>query len=226
MENTDAVSPSNPAVQVAVGSSTEHSNSSHRSSHTSVLLQEVPVTLYGPRGYFNTHAMLDTGRTCSLILTDVAEKLGLEGPLESVVLNGFQKTSELLTKQLTKRINVQVSPVNDFRTQFDVNGVLVVDHLNVPEKKMKLQELQEKWPHLSDLELTEVAGTQITLPLGSDVAELIVPLEIRHGPKGSPVGFALGLAGLLLVVYLVISKSKNLFVKFMWQVQTRSSMKP
>ena len=78
--------------------------------------------------------------------------------------------------------------MNDFGTQFDVNGVLVVDHLNVPEKKMNLQELQQNWPHLSDLKLTEVAGTQVTLLLGSDVAELIVPLEIRHGPKGSPVG--------------------------------------
>ena len=184
MENTDAISATDPAVQAAVGSSTEHSNSSNRDSNTSVLLQVVPVTLYGPKGYFNTHAMLDTGSTCSLLLADVAEKLGLDGPLESVLLNGIQKTSELLTK----RINVQVSPLNDFGTQFDVNGVLVVDHLNVPEKKMKLQALQEKWPHLSDLELDEVAGNPVTLLLGRDVAELIVPLEIRHGPKGSPVG--------------------------------------
>ena len=89
---------------------------------------------------------------------------------------------------LTKRVNVQVSPLNDFGTQYDVSGVLVVNHLNIPEKKMKLQELQEKWPHLSDLELTEVEGNQVTLLLSSDVAELTVPLEIRHGPKGSPVG--------------------------------------
>lgn len=189
MENTDAASPTNSAVEVAVGSCTEHSNSSHRSSHTSVLLQVVPVTLYGPKGYFKTHVMLDTGSTCSLLLTDVAEKLGLDGPLESVLLNGIQTTSQLLTK----RINMQVSPVNDFGTQFDVNGVLLVDYLNVPEKKMKLQELQEKWPHLSDLELTEVAGTQVTLLLSSDVAELIVPLEIRHGPKGFPVGVRTGI---------------------------------
>ncbi|XP_068684757.1 uncharacterized protein [Montipora foliosa] len=159
MENSDVVSATYPAVQTAVGSSTEHSNSSHRSSHTSVLLQVVPVTLYGPKGYFNTHAMLDTGSTCSLLLVDVAERLGLDGPVESVLLNGIQKTSELLTK----RINVQVSPVNDFGTQYDVNGVLVVNHLNVPQKKVKLRELQEKWPHLSDLELTEVAGTQVNV---------------------------------------------------------------
>jgi len=144
---------------------------------TPLLLQVVPVTLYGPKGYFNTQAKLDTGSTCSLLIADVAEKLGLDGPLKSVLVNGIQKTSELQTKH----VKLQVSPVNDFGTQFAVNGVLVVDHLKVLEKKMKFQELQEKWPHLSDLELTEVAGTQVTLVLGREVAEPIVPLEIQHG---------------------------------------------
>ena len=217
MENSDVVSATNPAVQTAVGSSTEHSNSSHRSNHTSVLLQVVPVTLYGPKEYFNTHAVLDTGSTCSLLLADVAERLGLDGAVESVLLNGIQKTSELLTK----RINVQVSPVNDFGTQYDVNGVLVVNHLNV-----KLWELQEKWPHLSNLELTEVAGTQVTLLLGSDVAELIVPWIYGIARRVPLLVCILGLVGLLLVVYLVIFKGKSLFVKFMWQLQRRSSMKP
>ena len=83
---TDAVSPTNPVVEVAVSSSSEHSNSSHRSSHTTVLLQVVPVTLYGPKGYFNTHAMLNTGSTCSLLLADVAEKLGLDGPFGKCAL--------------------------------------------------------------------------------------------------------------------------------------------
>ena len=57
VESSDAVSAINPAVQVEVGLSTEHSNTSHRSSQTSVLLQVVPVTLYGPKGYFNTYAI-------------------------------------------------------------------------------------------------------------------------------------------------------------------------
>ena len=78
--------------------------------------------------------------------------------------------------------------MNDLGNRFDVNGVLVVDRLNIPERKVELKELQEKWPHLLDLELTEVAGTQVTLLLGSDVPELIVPLETRSGSKGSPVG--------------------------------------
>ena len=94
VESSDTVYAINPVAQAEVGSSTEHSNTSHRSSHTSVLLQVVPVTLYGPKGYFKPYAMLDTGSTCSLLLADVAGRLGLDAPLESVVLNGIQESSE------------------------------------------------------------------------------------------------------------------------------------
>ena len=79
--------------------------------------------------------MLDTGSTRSLLLADVAHNLGLDGPLESVLLNGIQKTSELLTR----RVSLQVSPLNDLGNRFDVNGVLVVDRLNVPERKVERQ---------------------------------------------------------------------------------------
>ena len=106
-----------------------------KSSSDSVLLQVVPVTLYGPKGYFNTYAMLDTGSTCSLPATDVAKNLGLEGPVETVLLNGIQKSSRLLTK----RVDVQVSQLNDFGTRFDV-----VDRLNVPERRVNFRELQQK----------------------------------------------------------------------------------
>lgn len=63
----------NQAATEAVTLSTEHFSASHKSSRDSVLLQVVPVTLYGPKGYFNTYAMLDTGSTCSLLATDVAK---------------------------------------------------------------------------------------------------------------------------------------------------------
>ena len=98
------------------------------------------VTLYGPNGYFNTYAMLDTGSTCSLLATDVAKNPGLDGPMESVLLNGIQKSSKLLIK----RDDVQASQLNDFGTRFDVHRVLVVDRLNVPERRVNFRELQVK----------------------------------------------------------------------------------
>ena len=49
------------------------------SSKSRVLLQVVPVTLYGPGGQLNTHALLDSGSTCSLVVEDIANALNLDG---------------------------------------------------------------------------------------------------------------------------------------------------
>ena len=171
--NNETAALTNQAATEAATPSTEHSSASHKSSTDSVLVHVVPVTLYGPKEYFNRHAILDTGNTCSLLATDVAKNLDLDCPMESVRLNGFQNSSKLLTEVA----DVQVSQLNDFGIRFDVHRVLVVDRLNVPERRVKLRELQEKWPQLANLELTEVSVTRVTLLLGSDVPELIVPLE-------------------------------------------------
>ena len=92
------------------------------------------------------------------------------------------------SKLLTKRVDVSQSDFDsDFGTRFDVHRVLVVDRLNVPERRVNFRELREKGHHLANLELTDVSVTRVTLLLGSDAPEAIVPLEIRFGPKGSPV---------------------------------------
>ena len=43
-----------------------------------------------------------------------------------------------------------------------------------------------RWPHLVDLPLPPVDGDCVTVLLGADAFDLIVPLEVRTGPKGTP----------------------------------------
>ena len=134
--------------------------------------------------------------------------------MASVLLNRIQKSSKLLNK----RVDVQVSQLNDFGTRFDVHRVLVADRPNVPERRANFRELQEKWSHLPGLELNEVSLTPVTLHLASDVPELIVPLETRCGPKGSPVGVRTKLGWTVTSrVYLVILNTVNLFTRFILQ---------
>ena len=45
---------------------------------------------------------------------------------------------------------------------------------------------KKKWPHLADIKLPQVIGAQVAVLLGLDVFDLIVPLEVRTGPKGTP----------------------------------------
>ena len=71
VESSDTVTTTNPTAQAVLSPSTEHSNITHRSSNSSVLLQVIPVTLYGSYGYFNAYAMMDIGSTFSLQLADL-----------------------------------------------------------------------------------------------------------------------------------------------------------
>ena len=93
----ETVASTNQTTSEAATPSTEHPSASHKSSS-----DYVSVTLYGPKGYFNTYAMLDTGSTCSLLATDVAKNLGLDGPMESVRLNGIQNVPELIVPLETR----------------------------------------------------------------------------------------------------------------------------
>ena len=45
---------------------------------------------------------------------------------------------------------------------------------------------KNRWPHLANLPLPPVKGVHITVLLGAEVFDLIVPLEIRTGPKETP----------------------------------------
>ena len=48
--------------------------------------------------------------------------------------------------------------------------------------------VQSQWKHLADIELQDVDRAEIKVILGSDVTEIIIPREVREGPRGSPFG--------------------------------------
>ena len=133
---------SGPSREENIGTASESKQSSQVKRSTPVLLQVIPVTVHGPNGSLTTHAMLDSGSTCSLVLSGIADKLGLKGPEEQVTLNGIQGTSHLSSR----RVNTEVSPVNMVTPRFEVNGALVVDHLNIAQQEVNLVDVKSKWP--------------------------------------------------------------------------------
>ena len=53
------------------------------------------------------------------------------------------------------------------------------------DKSWMLKE-KTRWPHLADLPLPPIDGNRVTVLLGADVFDLIVPLEVGTGPKSAP----------------------------------------
>jgi hypothetical protein len=214
--------PTNPAISEEVKNATiTNPNPSNQTfvteeSKKPVIVQVLPVTLYGPVGSVQTYAMLDLGSTCSLLSDTVAQELGLEGETQSLNLSGIRECS-LLSSQ---RVCLKISGSDETRVIHEVNGVWVVDRLNLPVVNVDMTKEKSKWSHLKELDLPSVKGKQVTLLLGSDAIDLIKPLEVRTGPPGAPhalntalgwttVGPVPGVAGLSENVFHVEVKSED-----------------
>ena len=173
-----------PPKEENVGTASESRQPSQVKRSIPVLLQVIPVTIHGPNESLTTHAMLDNGSTCSLVVSHVADKLGLKGPQEQIILNGIQGKSQLNSR----RVNTEVSPVNMVTPRFEVNGALVVEHLNIAQQNINVEDVKSKWSHLNDINIPEATSCDVSLLIGSDCMDIILPIETRCGPRGTPVG--------------------------------------
>lgn len=84
--------------------------------------------------------------------------------------------------------------VNEDSTRYLVENTLVAEKLNVPPASVNIANVQSQWKHLAELQ--DVDRAEIKVILRSDVKEIIIPREVREGPRGSPLGIKTKLAGL------------------------------
>ena len=79
-----------------------------------------------------------------------------------------------------------ISPTPLLLRKLGQKKVRTEERLNLPKMSMDMSKEKNRWPHLANLPLPPVKGVDITVLLGAEVFDLIVPLEIRTGPKESP----------------------------------------
>jgi hypothetical protein len=50
--------------------------------------------------------------------------------------------------------------------RFEVNGALVVEHLNITQQKVNLLDVKSKWPHLNEIDIPEGSSCDVSfLPI-------------------------------------------------------------
>ena len=59
--------------------------------------------------------------------------------------------------------------------------------LNIPLRHQRVAVNKERWPHLHDVPFPEVERQKISLIIGTNVPEVFVPLEVRHGSPNDPI---------------------------------------
>ena len=62
-----------------------------------------------------------------------------------------------------------------------VHGSWDIDKQNIPSDKVSKEGAIERWRHLSGVDLPELQGCDVMLLIGSDMAHLLIQLEVRRG---------------------------------------------
>lgn len=79
---------------------------STQKSRKRVLLRFLLVTLKGPLGEINTFAILDGGSTISLIVSKIADRLKLKGPVEPLIATWYN--NESVKENYSRLVSVEI----------------------------------------------------------------------------------------------------------------------
>ena len=149
-----------------------------------IALPIVPVVVRAPGNQrcVTTYALLDTGSNSTFCSEELMKELGLSGDKELLCLTTLEKQN---SKVETMSISLEVSdvageivlqlPVVYSRPSLPVN----LDNLGKPEDL-------SKWNHLRDVDLPRINAEKVTLLIGQDNPEALVPTDLRKGAAGEP----------------------------------------
>lgn len=182
-------SPSDDKENEVSGTINQHATSSVPGRNF-VMLKVVPVRVVTESGKeVTTYALLDTAAVSSMITSQLAQELQLQGTPERVSINTVVQNNH---ECVLPNVSFTVTSTTQDCPSFQVRRALVVDDLNVPERYCPNQVDLSAWPHLGTLQLpTEGVGLEkISVLLGQDVPQAHVVDEYCWGddPPNQPYG--------------------------------------
>jgi len=184
-ENTDSVTVGvNDNVAASSVESVAQCSFTGAGAKTSIALPIVPVVVSSDQQdvVVSTYALLDSGSTnsfCSAQLADQLRVTGKKSLLSITTLDKADTVSEMQT------VSLQVMGVNTgamvalptvfVRPKIHVNGLDTIRSTDLTQ-----------WSHLSNITFPDVSLTQVSLLIGQDVPEALIPLEVSRANVGDP----------------------------------------
>ena len=132
-------------------------------------------------------ALLDPGSTVTLITKKLCKKLKIKGRNISFSLQSIhgRKTME------SQVVDFKLTSL-DSGSSYTVRDACVVSGaVEVPATSPNVSLNLDQFSHLEGVDVSSVTpGTRADLIIGQDNSDLLVPLEVRHGPEGGNLPFA------------------------------------
>ena len=112
-----------------------------------------------------TNALLDTGSQLTLLRSDIASKIGLDGPCKKLKFGTFHGLDHQID---TKRISFSVTSI-DNSSSFNVEEAYSISCLNLSSIVVNTSQLKSTWSHLKDLNIMQTERKDVALLIGMNV---------------------------------------------------------
>ncbi|XP_063962679.1 uncharacterized protein LOC135155967 [Lytechinus pictus] len=185
-------SPQRPTLFSASDASTQ--TDSDVSSHAScsamgagvsrIALPIVPVIVSVPGevgGTIETFALLDSGSTNSFCLQEIAEKIQTKGRKKIVSVSTLEAPNHTME---CEEVKLSVKGSSGTSSKKIEAEFLARPSLNISAVNMATEEDISRYQHLFGIDLQVTTGKEVSLLIGQDMPEALMPLEVRTGAPG------------------------------------------
>ena len=132
-----------------------------------VLLYVVPVKVLSNGGKsLTTYGLLDNGSRGTIISSDIAERLNIDGPALPIAVTTVLGRQDCMFKEIS--FALQAAEPTEGEPVLNIKVRLVGD-LDINEKVLPHKINYERYPHLSDISIPGVEVKQVSVIIGEDV---------------------------------------------------------
>ena len=149
-----------------------------------IALPIVPVTVRAPGSdqCIKTYALLDNGSTNTFCSENLLRQLGISGRREVLSLTTLEKAKSKAEMCVT---SLEVSDAEN-KNVLELPQVYARPVLPISLENMGQVEDASSWEHLRDVNLPLVDANHVTLLIGQDNPDALVPVDVRKGKAGEP----------------------------------------
>ncbi|XP_073722462.1 uncharacterized protein [Misgurnus anguillicaudatus] len=149
-----------------------------------VLLKVVKVRIHHGDKSINTYAILDDGSERTMLLSDAAEKLGVQGTPEDLPLRTIREEVQTLHGA---SVSFFISSPSKPKTRYKIIGAFTSGRIGLAAHTYPMEQLRNTYKHLTGLPIQTLMNVKPLLLIGSDHPHLVTPIEpVRLGPPGGP----------------------------------------
>ena len=137
----------------------------------------VPVKVKDSNGNFtiSTYALLDSGSTNSFCSENLIDRLSLKKKMTKLVLTTLEKAK---SESTCKVVSFEVMGINS-EESVNLPYVISKPKLPVPVEHAPSHDDIAKWPHLKSIDFLSVDIEVVTILIGQDVPDALIPLRLE-----------------------------------------------